>query len=48
MDNSYHLYGHVHGDILHPDNRALDVSCNLHDFRLLSETKVMDLLLKHN
>jgi calcineurin-like phosphoesterase family protein len=46
MNNTYHLYGHVHGDKEHPESRALDVGCNLHDFRLLSETKVIDILSK--
>ncbi len=42
--NTFHLFGHCHGKKSHPDPRALEISCNLHDYRLLSENKIIELL----
>lgn len=44
--NTYHLYGHLHGKRSHPDRRALEVSCNLYNYMLLSENKIIELLNK--
>lgn len=40
---TFHLYGHLHGKRINYNPRALDVSCNIHNFKLLSETKVIEL-----
>lgn len=42
--NTYHLYGHTHGRRFHPDKRALEISFNLYEYKLLSENKIIELL----
>ena len=41
---SWHLHGHLHGIRNTPDLKSIDISMNLHDYKLLSEHDVYNII----